>query len=112
MADDQLLDTEQEELGAEFDPSSLPLGTFAPFEVSDQPMWTEKQGEYQLNDDQKNAIRKMVEAAAKADSVARRMEVQGAWMLELLDRGFQRITPSGGGGWDIYGTGPTVRNNY
>jgi len=33
-------------------------------------------------------------------------------MLELLDRGFQRITPSSGGGWDVYGTGPTVRNNY
>jgi len=114
MADDQLLDTEQDQDTElqEFDPASLPLGTFAPFEVSDQPMWTTKEGPNQLTDDQKAAIKQMVDAAAKADSVARRMEVQGAWMLELLDRGFQRITPSSGGGWDVYGTGPTVKNNY
>ena len=90
---------------SEFDPSSLPLGTFAAADVSDEPMWTDQAGEYQLNQDQKNAIRAMVDAAAKADSVPHRIEVQGAWMLELLDRGLQRFRTTSTGGWEpFYGS--------
>jgi hypothetical protein len=95
---------DEEVTAAQFDPSSLPLGTCAAFDVSDQPMWTTADtGEHKLNDDQKNAIQKMVEAAVQADQVARRIEVQGAWMLELLDRGFHRIKPTKDSGWEITG---------
>ena len=103
-----LLDDEDltDETGQDFDPASLPLGTFTSFDVSDQPMWTTAENaQNRLNDDQKNAIRKMVEACAMADSVARRIEVQSAWMLELLDRGFHRFKPNKtNGGWDISGS--------
>lgn len=100
-------DNLDEQVGREFDPASLPLGTFAAFDVSDQPMWTSKgdaKGEHLLDQQYKNAIKSMVDAAGKADSVARRIEVQGAWMLQLLDRGFHRISPGNNGGWNIFGT--------
>ena len=102
MAEDLLEDDEI--TTQDFDPASLPLGTFAPFDVSDQPMWTTAENaENRLTDDQKNAIRAMVEAVSKADAVARRIEVQGAWMLELLDRGFHRLKPTSTSGWEISG---------
>lgn len=106
MADDRTdapIESESAEL-SEFDPSKLPLGTFAAFDVSDQPLWTDQPGENQLTDDYRNAIRAMTDAAAKADSVARRIEVQGAWLLELLDRGFHRLKPTNEGGWQVYGS--------
>ena len=99
--DAPILDDEEESLD-EFDPASLPLGTFAAFDVSDQPLWTDQEGEHQLNSDQKAAIRAMVDAAAKADSVPHRIEVQGAWMLELLDRGLQRMRTNTNGGWEPF----------
>lgn len=103
MADDiEAPDDEDLELDA-FDPASLPLGTFAAIDVSDEPMWTTKDGEHQVTEDYKNALRQMVEAAAQADSVARRIEVQGAWMLELLDRGFHNLKPTDSSGWQIGG---------
>jgi len=86
----------------EFDPESLPLGTFAAFDVSDQPLWTDKDGEYQLTVEQKNTIKAMVGVAAQADSVPHRIEIQGAWMLELLDRGLQRMKTTSGGGWEPF----------
>ena len=104
MADDPTLTDDEQEL-SEFDPASLPLGTFAAFDVSDQPLWTSKEGEYQIASDQKAAIKAMVDAAAKADSVPHRIEVQGAWMLELLDRGLQRMRTTANGGWEpFYGS--------
>jgi hypothetical protein len=55
---DLLDDDVDEEIGQDFDPASLPLGTFAAFDVSDQPMWTTAENaENRLNDDQKNAIK-------------------------------------------------------
>src|SRR5271169_3538707 len=75
----------------EFDPASFPLGTFAAFEVSDEPLWTNQDGPNKIEDEQKSAVKAMVDAAARADSVPHRIEVQGAWMLELLDRGLQRM---------------------
>jgi hypothetical protein len=102
MAD--LIDEDELTAEQDFDPASLPLGTLAAFDVSDEPMWTTAEGsENQLNDDQKNAIRAMVDSVSKADPVARRIEVQGAWMLELLDRGFHRLKPTQGGGFEITG---------
>ena len=73
--DAPIVDDEQAELD-EFDPSSLPLGTFAAFDVSDEPLWTNQDGEYQLNQEQKNVIKAMVDAAARADSLPHRIEVQ------------------------------------
>jgi hypothetical protein len=100
--DAPMVDDEEESLD-QFDPSKMPLGTFAAFDVSDQPLWTEQEGnKNQLNKDQKNAIKQMIDAAGKADSVARRVEVQGAWMLELLDRGLQRMKTTSGGGWEPF----------
>lgn len=108
MADDRTdapIVDEEEESTAEFDPSKMPLGTFAAFDVSDEPMWTTQEGQYQINSDQKAAIKAMVDAAAKADSVPHRIEVQGAWMLELLDRGLQRFRTTANGGWEpFYGS--------
>lgn len=100
-----IIDDEEPELD-EFDPSSLPLGTFAAFDVSDEPLWTDKEGdEHQITQDQKNAIKAMVQAAAQADSVPHRIEIQGAWMLELLDRGLQRMRTTSNGGWEpFYGS--------
>jgi hypothetical protein len=111
MAD--LLDDEVDEATTDdFDPASLPLGTFTSFDVSDQPMYTTADGaKNKLDDDQKNAIRAMVESAAKADSVARRIEVQTAWLLQLLDRGFHNCNPDGSGGWNIQGQS-TVQRGY
>jgi hypothetical protein len=112
MADDQTTEQADELELSQFDPSNLPQGTFAPADISDQPMWTDKgdsEGQYVLNSDQKNAIRSMVDAAGRADSVPRRIEVQGAWMLELLDRGFHRFSPSRDGSWNVYGTTPGSR---
>jgi hypothetical protein len=60
---------EAEEL-SEFDPSKMPLGTFAAFDVSDQPLFTtQESNQNHINDDQKAAIKAMVDAAARADSV-------------------------------------------
>ena len=104
MAD--VVDDDVEATAQDFDPASLPLGTFTSFDVSDQPMYTTAENaQYPLNDDQKNAVKKMVESCATADQVARRIEVQGAWMLELLDRGFHRLIPKTDGGWSINGAG-------
>ena len=103
MADEtEAPESEQGEL-AEFDPASLPLGTFAAFDVSDEPLWTTKPGDNEITEDYKAALRDMVEAVCMADSVARRIEVQGAWMLELLDRGFHNLKPTGSSGWEISG---------
>ena len=100
--DTTILDEEEQELD-EFDPASLPLGTFAAFDVSDEPLWTDKEGdEHFIDQDKKNAIKAMVQAAAQADSVAHRIEIQGAWMLELLDRGLQRMRTTSGGGWEPF----------
>lgn len=110
MADTLLEDDEI--TGQEFDPSSLPLGTFAAFDVSDQPMYTTAENaENKLTDDQKNAIKAMVDAAAMADSVPRRIEVQLAWWLKLADRGLHNINPDGSGGWNIQGQS-TVGRGY
>ena len=76
-SDAPLVDDEELTVGA-FDPASLPLGTFAAFDVSDQPNWTNQDGDNQLSIEQKSAIKAMVDAASRADSVARRIEVQGA----------------------------------
>lgn len=107
MPDDTLdaqVTDDQQELD-QFDPASLPLGTFAAFDVSDQPLWTTQEGDHQITSDQKAAIKAMVDAAARADSVPHRIEVQGAWMLELLDRGLQRMRTMANGGWEpFYGS--------
>ena len=110
--DAPILDDETEKL-PEFDPSSLPLGTFAAFDVSDAPLWTDQEGEHQLNQDQKNAIKAMIDAAARADSVPHRIEVQCAWCLELLDRGLQRMRTTSNGGWEpFYGSRTASQGIY
>ena len=113
MAD--LLDDEVDETAEgtdDFDPASLPLGTFTSFDVSDQPMFTTApSATYPLNDEQKKAIYNMVTVCAQADSVPRRIEVQTAWLLELMDRGFHSVNPDGNGGWNIQGQ-TTVARGY
>ena len=113
MADDRtdapIVDESEEAELSQFDPASMPLGTFAPFWVSDQPMFTTKaDSQNPINAEQKAAIQSMVQAVGKADSVARRIEVQGAWLLELLDRGFHNLKP-GQDGWAISGMPGTGR---
>lgn len=110
--DAPIVDDESAE-SSEFDPASLPLGTFAAFEVSDQPLWTNQDGEHKIEQDQKAAIKAMVDAVARADSVPHRIEVQGAWMLELLDRGLQRMRTMTNGGWEpFYGSQTASKGIY
>jgi hypothetical protein len=52
MSNNDESDLTNEDLYGEFDPASLPLGTFAAFDVSDEPLWTDQDGEHQLNQDQ------------------------------------------------------------
>jgi hypothetical protein len=106
LDDDELTGTD------DFDPASLPLGTFTAFDVSDQPMYTTAENATnQLTDDQANAIKAMVDAVGRADSVAHRIEIQTAWFLELLDRGMHNCNPDGNGGWNIQGQS-TVGRGY
>lgn len=108
MAEDLLElpeETEQQSTEPEQDETALPLGTYAPFDISDKKEWTKAD----LDKVEGGALRlaengrAMVEAAAKRESLARRLEVSRAWDLELKDRGFYRNIPTKGGGWEIYG---------
>jgi len=95
--------TEQEE-GAEPE-EKTPLGMYAPFDVSDQKEWTKEALDAEEGGNLKLAevIRAMVVAACQRESLGRRLEVERAWYLQLMDRGFHRLIPSKGGGWRIYG---------
>ena len=88
-----------------FDPSKFPLGSIAAFDVSDQPIWIPKEStvdsETKFTEKQQNAIAAMVDSVSKAESQARRLEIEGAWKLRLMDRGFHYIFPMKGGGWTI-----------
>lgn len=100
------------------------LGLYAPFDVSDQIEWTQEKldvemgGKLQLAEN----LRAMVVAACQRESLGRRLEVGRAWYLQLMDRGFHRLIPRKGGGWniafqggrtgyDIYG-GAAINNLY
>lgn len=92
-----------------FDPSSMPLGTFAAFPVSDQEEWLpyledEDPGEFTLELEQSNAVDAMVQAVAQCEPTARRLEVQNAWRQELMDRGFHNLRPADNYGWEVDGT--------
>ncbi len=102
-------DTDLDDGMQEFDPASMPLGTFAAFPVSDQVEWLpckkdQEPGENQLTEEQKNAIDAMVMAVAQCEPTARRLEVQNAWRQELMDRGFHSLKPADNYGWDITGS--------
>lgn len=88
-----------------FDPSKFPLGSIAACDVSDQPTWIPKEStvdsEYKYTEEQQNAIAAMVDSVSKAESQARRLEIEGSWKLRLMDRGFHYIFPMKGGGWTI-----------
>lgn len=93
----------------EFDPASMPLGTFAAFPVSDQDEYIPLKkdampGEFSLTMQQENAIDAMVKAVAQCEPTARRLEVQNAWRQELMDRGFHNLKPADNYGWDISGS--------
>src|SRR5258708_35369843 len=73
-------------------------GVLAGVEVSD-----EEHPNIKLNDAEKNAVRALVEKAAKRDYPARLVEVIQAWEAALFYRGFQFLIPRYGGGWIIPG---------
>ena len=77
--------------GAESD-EDLKLGELGPFDYSDQPF-------LELSDEEKLALRKLVQDCAKRDTAARRMEVEQAWEARLFKRGYQYLLPRQGGGW-------------
>lgn len=101
MPVDELTDTDQpaEEEAA----PDVPLGTYAAFDVSDQKEWTKQDldavegGTLKLAEN----LRAMVEAACRRESLGRRLEVGQSWRLQLMDRGFHRLIPRKGGGWNI-----------
>jgi len=70
----------------------LKLGELGPFDYSDQPF-------LQLSDEEKNALRTLVQDCAKRDTAARRMEVEQSWEARLFKRGYQYLLPRKGGGW-------------
>lgn len=113
MADtlEEPLDTEETE-SSEAPPERVPLGTYAPFDVSDQKEWTKADLESIEGNSLKLAenIRAMVEAACRRESLGRRLEVSQAWRLQLMDRGFHRLIPGRDGAWAIYGQ--SQKNNY
>ena len=99
-------DTELEEETPETEPEDepkVPLGTYAPFDVSDQRELTKDKldeiegGTLRLAEN----IRAMVEAACQRESLGRRLEIEQAWRLRLMDRGFHRLIPLKRGGWSI-----------
>jgi len=57
----------------------------------------------ELNEDQKAALRKLVEKHKRRDYPARLIEVIEAWQTALFYRGFQFLVPQRGGGWIIPG---------
>jgi hypothetical protein len=87
-----------------FNLTDLPLGSIAACDVSDEVMWThaendEQGGESKLSTLQMNALSGMRETCAKAETQARRLEIELAWLLRLMDRGFHYIFPGKQGGW-------------
>lgn len=70
----------------------LRLGELGPFDYSDQPF-------LDLTDEEKLAVRGLIQACAKRDTAARRMEVEQAWEARLFKRGYQYLLPRKGGGW-------------
>lgn len=106
---DQHEGEEKEKKKDEFDPASMPLGTFAAFPVSDEKEWLPydeggDNGEDSLTQEQTNAIDAMVKAVAQCEPTARRLEVQNAWRQELMDRGFHDLRPADNYGWEINGS--------
>jgi hypothetical protein len=101
MEDTQLDEPETEETEQESPP--VPLGTYAPFNVSDQKELTKdaldkmEDGRLKLAEN----IRAMVVAACQRESLGRRLEIEQAWRLQLMDRGFHRLIPLKRGGWSI-----------
>lgn len=97
-------DIETGEEGGSTEPTreSTPLGMYAPFDVSDQKELTKEDldavdGDLKLAEN----LRAMVVAACQRESMGRRLEVEQAWKLQLMDRGFHRLVPRKGGGWGI-----------
>lgn len=100
----------------DFDPASMPLGTFAAFPVSDEKEWLpydeatagsvdfDSPDNDMLTQEQTNAIDAMVKAVAQCEPTARRLEVQNAWRQELMDRGFHDLRPADNYGWEINGS--------
>lgn len=79
-----------------------PLGLYAPFDISDERELTQEDldgvgGDLKLSEN----IRAMVVAACQRESLGRRLEVEQAWRLQLMDRGFHRLIPRKSGGWNI-----------
>lgn len=98
---DELVDDPEVETEESVTPE-VPLGTYAPFDVSDEKELTEAA----LNDAAPNVklpenIRAMVVAACQRESLGRRLEIEQAWRLQLMDRGFHRLIPLKKGGWSI-----------
>jgi hypothetical protein len=104
MAEDvELAEPEAEETEDAAEQPSLPLGTYAPFDVSDQKEWTEESLRAVEGDKLKlcENIRQLVVAAAQRETMGHRLNIVRAWSLQLADRGFHRQIPVKGGGWSI-----------
>jgi len=87
-----------------FDPDQLQLGELAPFDVSDQPMYTtDPTSEYTLTDDEKRCLKELVLLCSRTDVASRRFEVEQAWEARLFERGYQHLLPRRGGGWSLPG---------
>ena len=100
------MEVEEEEVtteGQTDDAPKVPLGTYAPFDVSDQKEWTKEMFDREQGGKLKLAenLRSMVVAACQRESLGRRLEIAQAWRLQLMDRGFHRLIPRKGGGWNI-----------
>lgn len=73
------------------------IGMYAPFDYTTEPF-------VELNEDEREAIRKVVENASRDAVASRRLEVSQTWEAQNFERGYQHNLPTKGGGWEIPGS--------
>lgn len=76
-------------------------GTYTAFDVSDQKEWTKEDLDAVDGVALYENIRAMCVAAGARESMGRRLEIEGAWRLQLIDRGFHRLVPLKTGGFAL-----------
>src|ERR1700678_2053823 len=73
-----------------------PLGTYASFDVSPEPMY----GPDELGVELTGCVNQLCESASKSESAARIFEVLQRWEARLFDRNYQYVT-AGARGWNL-----------
>ena len=93
MADTETMET----------PSAPLHGTYTAYDVSDQKEWTKEDLDVEANGTLALAenIRALCVSAGSREAMGRRLEIEGAWRMQLIDRGFHRLVPLKSGGFAL-----------